>query len=89
MTVQEKADQTKYNKIWLCPHLVFTDKIDAGPLLTGIDCTKSTIPVELKDKNVTKSFVESSIQCIIWENDDEESILRATANRRSQGEGVI
>lgn len=72
MTVIECAEQSKKTKIWLCPHEVKHPKFVPHPFLTGIECSKSTIPDGLKDKRVTKQYVDGGFQCIIWFNDLEE-----------------
>lgn len=74
-TVAEHVKRCSYSKIWLCPSIVHTNRIDPGPLLKGIECSKSTIPEPLKDKLVRRRFAENNTECIIWENDNEQALL--------------
>lgn len=69
MTVAEIVADSKYNKIWLCPHEVSAGTFETNPLLRGIECTRSTVPKKLRDKEVEKHFSEDNFQCIIWIND--------------------
>lgn len=69
-TVAEVAAQSRQSKIWLCPRLVEDGRISRPALLQGYDCTRSTIPDEVKDKKVVRHFVESNTECIIWENNE-------------------
>ena len=74
-TLGEYIKTHKYPKIWLCPSLVSDGRIKRNPLWDGIDCTPSTIPSELKDKKVRKTFNDCGTHCIIWENDEDVSFI--------------
>ena len=70
MTLTEYLKQHKYSKIWLCPDIVSDGRIKRNPLWQGIDCTPSTIPEELKEKEVVRTFNDCGSHCIIWKNDE-------------------
>lgn len=67
-TVEELVSRSDHSKIWLCPSVVSNRTYATSTLLQGIDCSKSTIPEELKGKEVNKHFIEDDQLCIIWEN---------------------
>ena len=67
-TVREILSKFDHSKIWLCPHEVSDSTFERNPLLKGIECTRTTVPKELLDKSVDKTFVESGFLCIIWRN---------------------
>ena len=72
MTVQEFCNQHKHNKAgyWLCPHLCRNMNISPRPYECGIDYQNvGSIPKELLDKEITKTFREDGVICIIWRND--------------------
>jgi len=68
MTVQEYVAQSGKSKYWLCPNIVVGGKIDTNELYSGYECTPSTIPEALKDKEVIKHFADTGCDCVIWEN---------------------
>lgn len=68
ITVEEYVNKNKLRKLWLCPNLVNSGKIVNGPTLSGLECTSSTIPSELKTKEVTRHFKEDNTDCLIWRN---------------------
>ena len=68
-TVLQIVQECNQNRLWLCPHSVTSSSFQLHAYLKGFECTKSTLPDELKDKVVKKIFMDSGILCIIWEND--------------------
>ena len=68
-TVEQLVKSSVVNKIWLCPHVVHKPSFSTNNLLKGIECTKSTVPKQLLDKEVRKEFKEGGFLCIIWYND--------------------
>lgn len=69
MTVEECVKSTSLSKVWLCPHIVNDIRFNVDPLLRGVECTKSTVPVDLRTKEVRSTFKEAGALCIIWQND--------------------
>lgn len=67
-TVENIISKDIHNKIWLCPHEVLNSTFERNPLLQGIECTRGTVPKELLDKSVDKTFVDNGFLCIIWRN---------------------
>lgn len=84
VTIEEFVKRCKKSRLWLCPRHVLTGKIDRSPLLQGIECSKHTIPDEIKQCKVTRHFVEGGLDCIIWENryieDHLEELRRQSQN---------
>ena len=74
-TVAEFVKCNRSTKVWLCPSLVSNGKISNPSYLSGIECTGTTIPDNLKDKKVRHSFKEEGFECIIWENDEDTSFM--------------
>ena len=70
-TVGEIIKSSTAAKIWLCPHVVHHPSFSTNNLLRGIECTKSTVPNELLDKEVRKQFKEGGFLCLIWYNSPE------------------
>ena len=73
MTVEECVKQSYLSKIWLCPNIVYNSKITPDPLLCGISCTKTTVPEELRQKEVASHRKEADTECIIWSNEDQSN----------------
>lgn len=71
MTVSEFISTNKVSKLWLCPNRVSSGKLSIDPLLQGYECTSTTVPIELRDKEIDKHFIENKTECIIWHNEDE------------------
>lgn len=63
--VEKNVDRTKF---WLCPNALFSGKINTDPVLAGYECTRTTIPQKVQDKEVVKHFGEEGVMCIIWEH---------------------
>ena len=74
-TLSEYVKLHKYPKLWICPHSVSDGRIKRNPLWQGIECTPSTIPDELKDKKVYRTFNDCGTHCIIWYNDENKPFL--------------
>ena len=72
MTVIEYVKEKQPSKVWLCPDTVYHPKFNPNPLLQGYECTKSTVPEKLRNKEMVKHFLENGFTCIIWKNDNEE-----------------
>lgn len=68
-TVSEVVSQQLNNKIWLCPSVVSCKTFRIHPLLKGIECTKSTVPQDLRNMKVEKYFSDCDFFCVIWIND--------------------
>ena len=75
-TVEELVKERRYSKLWLCPSIVSTGKIDTDPLFQGFECSASNIPEFIKGKKVRKHFKENGLHCIIWENDSDHHFER-------------
>lgn len=71
-TVEEFVRTKNCNKFWLCPSAVSSGKISRPFYLGGCECTTGTVPDEIKQKKVRKSFGDNDTFCIIWENDEDE-----------------
>ena len=74
-TVEEYVSKHNYAKLWLCPSLVSDGKISRNPLMQGLECTRTTIPNDIRNKKVRITFNDGGTCCIIWENDDDKSFL--------------
>lgn len=70
-TVQEQVTQSGKSKLWLCPDVVFNPKFNPNLYLGGYECSKSSIPKELREREVFKHFPDNGFECIIWRNDIE------------------
>lgn len=68
MTVIECARQSSKSKIWLCPNIIVGGNVKLPMMFSGYDCTKTSIPAKLRDRNVVKTFNDAGACCIIWEN---------------------
>lgn len=60
-------------KVWLCPNAVSNGRIGNPDYLTGVECTVSSIPSEVKDKHVWNHFREGGFECIVWYNEEDYS----------------
>lgn len=67
-TIREYLTKCFHKKVWVCPNIVNNSSISIDPLLTGVECTSSTVPEELLDKKVHVVFNDGDFHCIIWEN---------------------
>lgn len=75
-TVEEYVNDKGCKRLWLCPSLVSNGKIGNPPYLSGLECSASTIPDQVKGKKVRRHFNENGVECIIWENDNDISFIR-------------
>lgn len=66
--VEELLQTCKKPRVWLCPRLLTSGRIEVHPILKGIECTKTTVPELIKGRRVVRHFTENSMDCIIWEN---------------------
>ena len=72
MTVKEFCNQHKYDSkgFWLCPSICKNMTITPRLYEYGIGYQNgSSIPNELLEKEVRKTFREDGVICIIWENE--------------------
>ena len=70
-TVQEYVEQKGCSKLWLCPSIVSNGKIGNPLYLSGLECSKNTIPDIIRNKKVRRHYQENGVECIIWENDED------------------
>ena len=76
ITVEQYINQKGIvGKVWVCPHLVSNGKISNPIIFSGIECTVSTIPEEIKGKKVKTHFRELNTECIVWYNDEDVSYM--------------
>ena len=72
MTVKEFCNHHKHDSkgFWLCPSICKNMTITPRLYEYGIDYQNvGSIPNELLEKEVIKTFRENGVICIIWEND--------------------
>jgi hypothetical protein len=74
LTVEQYITQKGITgKVWVCPHIVSNGKISNPIRFSGIECTATSIPDDVKPKKVKSHFRELGTECIVWYNDEDYS----------------
>lgn len=84
ITVQDFVKKQGCSKLWLCPDIARWTKIDPHPILKGIDCSASTIPETIKERQALKWFKEAGVDCIIWKSEKSDSEIKVDESAKSK-----